>query len=176
MTDCNHKWIANSGNGGPPEFKPNRTMGCEPLVHVQCEACGARTWMTEEQWDAATKNTGAIGDEYVEYVRAQPSTPAVGLTEFERLVLKFIALNLDSLNGPLQERRLNDEVRALLASSGQQREVADADRADVIRAHDVLQSVRSMVSDNDEAWIDIGLAMTGLQAVLARAASDSGGQ
>lgn len=47
---CKHYWIPNSGRGGEPEFKPNTQMSQEPLMHVKCEKCGARTWFTATQW------------------------------------------------------------------------------------------------------------------------------
>lgn len=65
-TDCSHYWIANSGQGGKPDFKPNRQMSAEPLMHVKCSLCSARTWFTEKQWNSipATNppgRSGAIG-------------------------------------------------------------------------------------------------------------------
>lgn len=53
--ECKHKWIANSGSGGEPEFRPNRQMSPEPLMHVTCEKCNARTWMTAAQWEEAER-------------------------------------------------------------------------------------------------------------------------
>jgi len=50
MGYCNHIWITNSGDGGEPDFRKNSQMGREPLMHVQCEKCNARTWFTEKQW------------------------------------------------------------------------------------------------------------------------------
>jgi hypothetical protein len=49
---CAHIWIANSGRGGTPQFRPNRQMSLEPLMHVLCCECNARTWMTEKRWYA----------------------------------------------------------------------------------------------------------------------------
>lgn len=49
---CAHIWIANSGAGGAPSFRPNRQMSVEPLMHVRCCDCSARTWFTEKQWYA----------------------------------------------------------------------------------------------------------------------------
>jgi len=49
--DCSHVWISNSGKGGHPEFRQNRQMSSEALMHVLCEECGARTWFTKDQWD-----------------------------------------------------------------------------------------------------------------------------
>lgn len=51
--ECKHKWIANSGRGGKPEFRPNRQMSTELLMHVTCETCNVRTWMTAAQWEEA---------------------------------------------------------------------------------------------------------------------------
>ncbi|MGP1675945.1 MAG: hypothetical protein ACTS6J_02175 [Burkholderiales bacterium] len=48
--ECAHKWIANSGRGGEPDFRMNRQMSPEPLMHVMCKQCSARTWVTAEQW------------------------------------------------------------------------------------------------------------------------------
>lgn len=55
---CPHYWIPNSGLGGDPEFRLNRQMSTEPLMHVMCEKCKCRTWLTEKQWNAipATNN------------------------------------------------------------------------------------------------------------------------
>lgn len=48
---CQHNWVANSGRGGVPDFRRNRMMHpTEPLMHVQCSRCNARTWLTEPQW------------------------------------------------------------------------------------------------------------------------------
>jgi hypothetical protein len=49
---CNHVWVANSGKGGKPDFRPNRQMSYEPLMHVACRTCWTRTWLTKAQWDA----------------------------------------------------------------------------------------------------------------------------
>lgn len=57
MSDCNCLWIANSGRGGKPEFRPNRQMSNHPLMHVKCSLCGARTWLTEGQWNEHVKST-----------------------------------------------------------------------------------------------------------------------
>lgn len=48
--ECEHYWIPNSGRGGDPEFRQNRQMSHEPLMHVQCGKCKCRTWFTEKQW------------------------------------------------------------------------------------------------------------------------------
>jgi hypothetical protein len=50
--ECNHYWIPNSGKGGEPDFRLNRQMGSEPIMHVMCSLCGARTWFTAKQWQA----------------------------------------------------------------------------------------------------------------------------
>lgn len=50
--NCDHYWIPNSGQGGEPEFRPNRQMSREPLMHVMCSRCKCRTWFTEKQWNA----------------------------------------------------------------------------------------------------------------------------
>ncbi len=47
---CAHCWVSNSGNGGEPEFRLNRHMSTEPLMHVMCSKCGSRTWFTEKRW------------------------------------------------------------------------------------------------------------------------------
>jgi len=52
MAECNHKWIANSGQGGMPIFK-----GREKLMHVHCDRCNSRTWMNESAWDKLKNNT-----------------------------------------------------------------------------------------------------------------------
>ena len=50
--ECEHHWIANTGRGGPAEFRANRMMGPEPTMHVTCGKCGDRTWFTPKQWEA----------------------------------------------------------------------------------------------------------------------------
>jgi hypothetical protein len=50
--ECDHYWIANSGRGGEPDFRPNRQMSPEPTMHVTCGRCKSRTWFTEKQWKA----------------------------------------------------------------------------------------------------------------------------
>lgn len=52
MSECKHTWISNSGAGGAPDFRPNRMMSPDPLMHVKCGKCNARTWLTETQWRA----------------------------------------------------------------------------------------------------------------------------
>lgn len=52
MIECNHKWISNSGEGGEPEFRLNPQIAHEPVMHIECERCGARTWVTKVQWYA----------------------------------------------------------------------------------------------------------------------------
>ena len=49
--ECTHEWISNSGRGGDPDFRLNRQMSPEPLMHVMCAKCGTRTWMTRQQWE-----------------------------------------------------------------------------------------------------------------------------
>lgn len=51
-----HVWTLNSGRGGEPEFRPNRTLSPEPLMHVQCSLCSTRTWFTQLQWEALTSH------------------------------------------------------------------------------------------------------------------------
>ena len=50
--ECDHEWIANTGRGGEPDFRLNRQMSAEPLMHVMCAKCGTRTWMTQQQWES----------------------------------------------------------------------------------------------------------------------------
>jgi len=47
---CDHLWIANSGKGGPPNFRINRQMSPFPLMHIKCEKCDGRTWMNQKAW------------------------------------------------------------------------------------------------------------------------------
>lgn len=47
---CDHLWIANTGKGGRPDFRINRQMSPFPLMHVQCEKCNGRTWLTKKNW------------------------------------------------------------------------------------------------------------------------------
>ena len=47
MEDCKHVWVSNSGMGDKPIFTKNSQMGPVPLMHVRCEKCGCRTWLTE---------------------------------------------------------------------------------------------------------------------------------
>lgn len=49
---CAHYWIPNSGRGGEPVFKRNRQLATEPVMHVRCARCGARSWFTREAWHA----------------------------------------------------------------------------------------------------------------------------
>lgn len=49
---CKHQWVANSGQGGLPVFKP--TASYNSAMHVMCSICGSRTWFTETDWDAVT--------------------------------------------------------------------------------------------------------------------------
>lgn len=58
MSDCKHVWVSNSGRGGQPEFRPNRMMSPEPLMHVKCSGCNTRTWFTQSQWQQLGKTEG----------------------------------------------------------------------------------------------------------------------
>lgn len=50
---CVHSWLANSGRGGDPEFRPAQIVaGDTPVMHVLCEHCGCRTWFSEAKWHA----------------------------------------------------------------------------------------------------------------------------
>jgi len=55
MSEHKCNWIANSGRGGKPEFRYNAQMSNQPIMHVNCSVCNARTWFTEEQWEALKK-------------------------------------------------------------------------------------------------------------------------
>jgi len=55
--NCSHTWIANSGQGGEPEFRLNRQMGSKPTMHVVCCKCNCRTWFTEDKWTALPMST-----------------------------------------------------------------------------------------------------------------------
>lgn len=50
--DCGHVWVANSGKGGEPDYRPNRQLSAQPLMNVKCDICNARTWKTQQQWEA----------------------------------------------------------------------------------------------------------------------------
>lgn len=47
---CEHVWLANSGRGGEPDFRLNRMMWFGEKMHVLCEVCGCRTWLSPEEW------------------------------------------------------------------------------------------------------------------------------
>lgn len=49
---CEHVWVGNSGKGGAPEWRQNRQMWAGLRMHVKCELCHARTWMSQDQWKA----------------------------------------------------------------------------------------------------------------------------
>ncbi len=55
--DCDHIWVANSGTGGEPRFRRNRSMSHEPLMHVKCSGCNSRAWLSENDWDAMLEST-----------------------------------------------------------------------------------------------------------------------
>lgn len=50
VVKCDHLWIANSGKGGQPDFKVIAGMSLFPLMHVQCEKCNDRTFLTKKNW------------------------------------------------------------------------------------------------------------------------------
>lgn len=50
--DCEHIWVANSGEGGDPDYRWNRQISLLPIMDVKCEICNAKTWKTREQWEA----------------------------------------------------------------------------------------------------------------------------
>ena len=49
--DCNHNWVANSGNGGEPEFRLNKQMSLKSVMHAKCSLCNSRTWVDKDYWD-----------------------------------------------------------------------------------------------------------------------------
>jgi len=55
--ECDHIWQpTNASENGDLDFRLNRQMSPEPMAHVGCDGCNARTWMTVEQWDALEKD------------------------------------------------------------------------------------------------------------------------
>jgi hypothetical protein len=51
VQQCEHLWIANSGRGGEPEFRPAQIVaGDTPVMHVVCSRCQVRTWFSEARW------------------------------------------------------------------------------------------------------------------------------
>lgn len=52
LEPCDHIWVSNSGEGGKPEFKLFSHLSATPTMHVKCEVCNCRTWMTQAQWQA----------------------------------------------------------------------------------------------------------------------------
>lgn len=48
---CDHVWVSNSGKGGMPEFRRNRQMSYTPTMHVMCNRCKGRTWLTNDSWN-----------------------------------------------------------------------------------------------------------------------------
>lgn len=57
---CAHVWVANSGRGGVPDYRPNRQMWHGVKMHVACVKCRCRTWLSPEQW-GRTAGRGAEG-------------------------------------------------------------------------------------------------------------------
>ena len=54
MKECEHNWIPQVGD--KPDFRVNRQMSAVPIASVKCDkGCGARTWLTENQY---LKRTG----------------------------------------------------------------------------------------------------------------------
>jgi hypothetical protein len=52
MDEHTHSWIANSGRGGEPAYKPGPNGPRAPhVMHVRCDGCGARTWLTRAEWE-----------------------------------------------------------------------------------------------------------------------------
>lgn len=49
-TECDHYWVGRTRPDGQWDFRMNRQMCPEPLMHVTCSKCNARTWFTEKQW------------------------------------------------------------------------------------------------------------------------------
>jgi len=58
LVEHKHTWVANSGTGGEPKFRMYGDMSEEPLMHVCCYECNARTWMTMWEWDKAKRREG----------------------------------------------------------------------------------------------------------------------
>ena len=55
MSECKQKWVANSGKGGEPQFTLNKQMGSIPSMHVKCDCCGCRTWISKATWIASQR-------------------------------------------------------------------------------------------------------------------------
>jgi len=50
MTEpCKHEWVPEDKEN---PFRVNKMLGGGLLAYVICEKCGARTWLTEEQYAA----------------------------------------------------------------------------------------------------------------------------
>ena len=64
--DCKHYWIPNGSRGGEPKFRKNRQLSASPLLYARCNICHARTWFTEEQWNAIP----ATSEQYLERIKA----------------------------------------------------------------------------------------------------------
>lgn len=60
---CHHTWVSNSGQGGPPDYRLNRRMGKEPVMHIKCLKCGDRTWVAKAQWEWTTMRPKGLMNE-----------------------------------------------------------------------------------------------------------------
>lgn len=55
-----HSWRPNRHADGSLDFRMNRQLSDKPLLTVRCDMTGARTWMTEEQWDDTPDSEKAV--------------------------------------------------------------------------------------------------------------------
>lgn len=62
MSDCKHEWVVIGG--GEPEYKVNKSSSVrtdEPVVQVECKHCGARTWLTKEEFEGVSVEEETVG-------------------------------------------------------------------------------------------------------------------
>jgi len=62
--ECEHEWVSNSGRGGEPIFKENGNMSTSAVMHVKCDKCGARTWLSEDDWNLLESNVIDLQDHH----------------------------------------------------------------------------------------------------------------
>lgn len=52
MENCRHIWVSSDEDENGEAMFSKSPFGPEPVTHVCCSECNARTWLTKEQWFA----------------------------------------------------------------------------------------------------------------------------
>ena len=82
MDQYDHEWVANAGKGGEPTYKPNPSTSVktdEPVANFECKKCGARTWLTQAQFEGTPESAPAeeVEEEKQEEIESEQTEEAI---------------------------------------------------------------------------------------------------